>query len=120
MIYNLGPKARPIFESILQNIQSGQLETGARLPSHHELAEEYGVATLTIHQVLSKMEEDGWIIRQQGRGTFVRKHTAPAVLIVDDEPQMIAFLTIHVRQAGYLPLAATNPAEGLALLEANP
>jgi CheY-like chemotaxis protein len=117
MIYNLGPKAQRIFEALRHQIQTDKLGVGTRLASHLDLATEYGVAPLTIRHVLAKLEEDGWVIREQGRGTFVRSRATPAVLIVDDDPQMVSVLSLHVRQAGYQPLTANNTSDALNLLE---
>jgi DNA-binding transcriptional regulator YhcF (GntR family) len=120
MIYNLGPKAQHIFEALRHSIQSGKLVPGTQLPSHTELAAEYRVAPLTIRSVLAKLEEEGWVSREQGRGTFVRTRATPAVMIVDDDPQMVSVLSLHVRQAGYRPVTFNNPAEALrALAEDN-
>lgn len=117
MIYNLGPKAQHIFEALRHSIQSGKLVPGTQLPSHTELATEYRVAPLTIRSVLAKLEEEGWVSREQGRGTFVRTRATPAVMIVDDDPQMVSILSLHVRQAGYRPVTFNTPTEALSALE---
>jgi CheY-like chemotaxis protein len=88
-----------------------------RLPSHTELAAEFGVAPLTVRQVLSRLEEEGIVSRQQGRGTFVREQTIPAVLIAEDDPEMAALLSAHIQRAGYRPLMASNPGDALELLQ---
>jgi two-component system, OmpR family, KDP operon response regulator KdpE len=46
--------------------------------------------------------------------------TAPRVLVVDDEPQIVRGLKIILRSAGYAVEAAENKAEALALLAARP
>jgi CheY-like chemotaxis protein len=116
MVYNLGPKGQRIFEALVHSMQNGQLTPGTQLASHTELAADYGVATLTLRHVLAKLEDDGWIIREQGRGTFVRKRLTPAVLIVDDDPQIVRVLTKHVQQVGFRPVSPAHLKEGLALL----
>jgi CheY-like chemotaxis protein len=60
------------------------------------------------------------VLREPGRGTFVLAPAAPAVLIVEDETGIRELLAEHVRQAGYRPVAAAGPEDGLAALSADP
>jgi DNA-binding NtrC family response regulator len=92
------------------------LAVGAKLPPHIELAAEYGVAPLTMRQVLAGLEEDGLVSREQGRGTFVREQVVPAVLITEDDPAMRALLAEYVTRAGYRPIPMAAPPEALACL----
>ena len=78
---------------------------------------EFGVAPLTVRQVLSRLEEEGIVSRQQGRGTFIREQTIPAVLIAEDDAEMSALLTAHVQRAGYRPLTAANPTDAMEFLQ---
>lgn len=57
-------------------LQSGRWAPGDRLPRLTALAEEFGVANVTVRQAMSILEDEGLICRRQGRGTFVEK-TAP-------------------------------------------
>jgi DNA-binding transcriptional regulator YhcF (GntR family) len=52
-------------------IATGQLAPGARLPGIRELAEMAGVNINTVRSVLSRLEEQGLLVTQQGRGNFV-------------------------------------------------
>ena len=54
-------------------LQSGEWVTGDRLPRLTALAEEFGVANVTIRQAMAILEEEGLIRRRQGQGTFVEK-----------------------------------------------
>jgi CheY-like chemotaxis protein len=120
MIYALGPRALRVYEALRERIRSGELAPGAKLASHTELAAEFGVAPLTMRQVLSRLEEEGFVSREQGRGTFVQARAVPAVLIVDDELSPRAVLSDYVTRAGYRAIEATGPAEGLARLRDEP
>jgi len=46
---------------------------GAKLPTEPELAEEYGTTRVTIRNALAELAEDGMLLRQRGKGTFVRE-----------------------------------------------
>lgn len=52
---------------LLQRIQA--LSPEARLPGEHELAEELGVARMTLRRALARLEAEGRIIRRRGDGT---------------------------------------------------
>jgi DNA-binding LacI/PurR family transcriptional regulator len=56
---------------LLQRILSGEWQPGSSLPAEPELCEEFGVARGTIRQALSRLENEGVIQRERGRGTFV-------------------------------------------------
>src|SRR5579884_678118 len=57
-------------------IARGALEPGAKLPGVRELAETAGVNVNTVRSVFAKLEEQGLIVSEHGRGTFVAE-TAP-------------------------------------------
>src|SRR5512133_381817 len=59
-------------ELLEQEIASGRWEPEARLPSEPELCSHYGLSRTTIRQALARLEQEGLISREKGRGTFVR------------------------------------------------
>ena len=120
MIYDLGPKATWVYTSLRDRILSREFTVGTKLPPHTELATQFGVAPLTVRQVLARLEEEGLVLREQGRGTFVREHTTAAVLIVEDNAEMRALLRVHVERAGRRPLTASALSEALQILESDP
>jgi CheY-like chemotaxis protein len=117
MIYRLGPQAQRILDALRDQITSGQLKPGDRIPSHTVLATEYKVAPLTVRHALAHLEDEGWIIREQGRGTFVQARVNPRVLIVDDDEDIRAILNAHITTAGYEAVTASNPTSALEILE---
>lgn len=66
-----------IADSILDQIQSGALEPGARLPSEHALGEQHGVGRNTIRHALSDLAAKGFVESVQGVGTFVTETHFP-------------------------------------------
>src|SRR5919206_4703985 len=111
MIYRLGPRARRVYLALRDRIARGELAPGSRLPSHRELAVEFGVAPLTVRQVLSHLEEQGLVSRQSGRGTFVLQVHRQAVLLLTEIPSLAALLTEHLGQAGYRSVTASDVAD---------
>lgn len=59
-------------DKIEELIQDSTLAPGDRLPNETKLAQMLGVSRITVREALRLLEEDGIIIRRQGRGTFVR------------------------------------------------
>src|SRR5919202_2121015 len=100
MLYDLGSRARRVYHVLLDRIRSGELAPGTRLPSHTRLAEAFGVAPRTMRQVLARLEADRLVVRERGRGTFVRAAEGPRVLIVAADPAVRTALVEEVRAAG--------------------
>ena len=60
-----------IQQTLLEQIQNGQLHHGTLLPSEAELAQQYQVSRITAKRALDELVRQGRAYRQQGRGTFV-------------------------------------------------
>ena len=71
MSSNRSPLYFRIQQTILEQIQAGQLQHGAQLPSEAELAAQYQVSRITAKRALDELVRQGRAFRQQGRGTFV-------------------------------------------------
>ncbi|HYP75777.1 MAG TPA: GntR family transcriptional regulator [Polyangiaceae bacterium] len=56
-----------------EQIASGQLSIGARLPSEPELSREHGIGRPTVRQATELLVQRGLIERRRGSGTYVRK-----------------------------------------------
>lgn len=73
MTSSSGPAYSRIAAEIVSRIRANNLGPGARLPAERELAEEFGVARMTVRQALDQLQLDGLIGRRRGRsgGSFV-------------------------------------------------
>jgi GntR family transcriptional regulator len=58
-------------ELLHQQIASGRFTVGDALPSEGELCRRFGVSRIVVRQALQVLEDDGEIVRQQGKGTFI-------------------------------------------------
>lgn len=65
---------------LTERIGSGAWKPGDMLPNEFQLAAEYRVSQGTVRKALIAMEADRLIIRRQGRGTFVTRHTREMAL----------------------------------------
>lgn len=62
-----------IADHIEQQIRNGVLAAGAALPSNPDLAEEYGVARMTVRRAIEILVERDLVAVLRGRGTIVRR-----------------------------------------------
>jgi GntR family transcriptional regulator len=54
-------------------INTGRLASGAKLPNELELAAQYGVARLTVRRAIADLVDGGYLLVLRGRGTYVRE-----------------------------------------------
>ena len=54
-----------------EEIRSGALAAGARLPSTRRVAEELGVNRQTVVEAYRRLEQDGLVRQRVGSGTYV-------------------------------------------------
>jgi len=82
------PDPRPLFtrvvDDIVEQIRDGRLRPGDRVPSTRELADFYGVASMTALRAMRELQVRGATYGMVGKGTFVRpdavsRLTTPAV-----------------------------------------
>lgn len=67
-----------IADQVRAAIDSGELAEGQRLPSGRTLADQYGVAAMTVQHALRLLRDEGRIASWQGRGVFVTGTKADA------------------------------------------
>src|SRR5271166_3039722 len=65
------PLYRQVYQAIREQIASGELEDGFRLPATRELAGQLGLNRATISAAYELLEADGLIAGHVGRGSFV-------------------------------------------------
>lgn len=71
----------PIYEqikkSIIEQIVSDELKEDEAIPSIRNLAQDIKISVMTIKKAYDELEQEGYIISRQGKGTFVaRKNTS--------------------------------------------
>jgi GntR family transcriptional repressor for pyruvate dehydrogenase complex len=65
-----------IYDAIVTSINKGELAIGAKLPTERRLSVTYGAARNTVRKAMNALVDEGVIVRQVGRGSFVAN--APA------------------------------------------
>ena len=65
-----------IKEQVRAQILSGELPEGEMLPSLRSLARDLRISVLTTTRAYSELEQEGYIVSQQGRGFFVMSQSS--------------------------------------------
>lgn len=73
-----GPIYRQIADDLREQIRSGHLPPGSRLPSEKDLQHEYGHGYQTIRAALDLLVQQGLIVKRHGGPTRVRDTPAMA------------------------------------------
>jgi len=61
-----------LVNSLRHSMASGLLRPGDQLPSEAQMRERYGVSPMTIRRAINILVDQGIVMAEQGRGTFVR------------------------------------------------
>lgn len=70
MLNNAGPKYSQLKEYLKEQMRLGKIATGNQLPSENMLAKQFTLSRHTVRQALGDLENEGFVYREQGRGTF--------------------------------------------------
>ncbi|MDR3521617.1 MAG: GntR family transcriptional regulator [Acidocella sp.] len=93
-----GMSFQPLYAQVkalmTQRIGSGLWQPGEMIPNEFQLAAEFKVSQGTVRKALIALEADKLIVRRQGRGTYVARHTGEQTLfqffrMVDAEHQRL-------------------------------
>ncbi|MFC4735118.1 trehalose operon repressor [Bacillus daqingensis] len=60
-----------IYKEIADQIQGGGFEAGSKLPSEHDLVEQFQTSRETIRKALNQLAQNGFIQKVQGKGSIV-------------------------------------------------
>jgi GntR family transcriptional repressor for pyruvate dehydrogenase complex len=100
--FDVGPKAiergqrvrlgDQLYGQIFEQITSGRLNVGDRLPSEHEICESFGVSRPIVREALLRLRADGLVTAHQGLGTFVSHQPPPRLKTFPDVQNVGAYL----------------------------
>ncbi|MFC5650179.1 GntR family transcriptional regulator [Paenibacillus solisilvae] len=65
------PLYEQIYGFVYNQITTGQLKAGERVPSEKELADQFNVSRITTKKALESLAQEGLITRMRGKGSFV-------------------------------------------------
>lgn len=119
-----------IKQDLLAAMESRELQPGDRLPSERELTERYGVSRMTVRHAIGHLEQEGFVRRVQGKGSFVSPAKLEQTLVgltsfteemkrrgLEPSTQVISVETVcSERIAAQLSLPASEPLYALQRL----
>lgn len=65
------PLYQQIYDDLKGAIKNGTYKNGDRIPSEAELSQRYQVSRITVRRAIEDLCSDGYLVKMQGRGTFV-------------------------------------------------
>jgi DNA-binding transcriptional MocR family regulator len=116
-----GPRYRALVDALTEEVTDGRLPEGTRLPPQRDLAYRLGVTLGTVSRAYALAAERGLVTGEVGRGTFVRRPSAPTARAnpVSDGASDLIKLTVNAPpDPGYGAIIAERLAEIAARPEA--
>ena len=68
---NSTPLYLQLKNKIKRDIRTGILKAGDKIPSEAQLQKEYNMSRVTVRNAMEELAVDGYIIKVQGKGSFV-------------------------------------------------
>ncbi len=65
------PLYEQVKDDLLARMRGAEISVGSQLPSEAELCAEYEVSRIVVRQALNDLTKLGYVVRRQGKGTFV-------------------------------------------------
>ena len=75
------PRYQQLKDFIIEQISSGELQPSDRVPSENELVESKSVSRMTANRALRELNDEGYVERVAGRGTFVSDYRSRSDLV---------------------------------------
>lgn len=69
-----------IKDELLDRIKSGKYQKGEQIPTELELCDEFNVSRTTVRAALNQLTLEGYLVRQQGKGTYVAEQKVSQTL----------------------------------------
>ena len=103
--------SRGLFEQLSEQIKSGRLAAGARLPTEEELSRAARVSRTVVREAVAALRADGLVITRQGVGAFVSAAPQQAPFRIDADGMRSIGDMLHVME---LRLGVEIESAGLA------
>lgn len=106
-----------LYGQILEQIVSGAIKAGEKLPSENQLCQAFQVSRPTVREALMRLHADGLVTTRQGSGTVVQKRPSDHLVRLSKSSDIAGMLRcMEVRialegQAARLAAARHTPAQ---------
>jgi GntR family transcriptional regulator len=78
--FGFHPLYRQVRDVLIKRIIDNAWKPGELLPSEFEIADDLGVSQGTIRKALDELEAENFVVRRQGKGTYVARHDEARIL----------------------------------------
>jgi len=75
------PRYQQLKDFIIEQISTGELQPSDRVPSENELVESKSVSRMTANRALRELNDEGYVDRVAGKGTFVSDYRSRSHLV---------------------------------------
>ncbi|MFH1702576.1 MAG: GntR family transcriptional regulator [Nitrospirota bacterium] len=96
-------------EIMKKKIEKNEWELDSQIPTEEELCKIYGVSRATVRTAISELVREGYLTRQQGKGTFVKKQMSDELSMLTNFRELmlepgISFSTKILAQTTMMPM----------------
>lgn len=97
------PKYQQVKDDLLKKIEFGEFKHGDRFYSEAELVKLYNVSSITVIRAVQELVTDGYLIRFQGKGTYVSRSRKRKLVEFSDieiyagEPETVEVLSLEMQ-----------------------
>ncbi|MEZ5475261.1 MAG: GntR family transcriptional regulator [Steroidobacteraceae bacterium] len=77
------PRYHQVYVGVRAWVRDGTYQPGQQIPTEAELCDAFGVSRITVRKAVDELVLEGWLVREQGRGTFVAMVASRAAASVD-------------------------------------
>lgn len=78
------PLYKQLYNFLLEEITSGRLGDGERIPARREMSEKLKLSTTTVNIAYQTLTDDGYLVSRPNKGFFVNSSPAPIKYSFDD------------------------------------
>jgi DNA-binding GntR family transcriptional regulator len=71
------PKHTRLRQALIEAVEAGELPVGSKVMGERQLSEVLGLSLGTTQKALGRLMDEGFLVRRQGRGTFVGSMRVP-------------------------------------------
>ena len=95
--HSTSPLYTQVADALRERIAKGAWPVGLQIPTLPALAQEFGVALITVRQAVRVLKDEGLLLPEQGRGTFVRgkPQTHPKMRVESSLPALADLYRKH-------------------------
>ena len=106
------PRYYQVYVSLRAWVRDGTYRPGQQIPTEPALCRMFGVSRITVRKAIDELVREGWLVRHQGRGTFVELSAArgPASVDLNEALSQVADLAAVTKVRG-LRVAEIDPDE---------